>query len=355
MGTPLRVGIIGAGWAGTGHAVAYARLPEVVVAGIWSRTQARAEALRDQIDAPGTQVYTRWEDLINEGEIDALSIAAPPVLRRGPLEAALERNIHVLIEKPFTTHLPEARDLACLARDSSTVTAVCFNWRYSPGNLVARRAVQEGAIGKITRISVAARMRFTGEMDPAALPEWMKYTDAGGGTIRQFGSHEIDRVPYLTGLDFLSVTGRLPAWSAPGTNIDSQYVLLAELSDGSLADVASTMTPGEGEWRAILFGEAGTLRATHEEVVLQRRADNEPIVMPIPEADRVPDGVDLLQHSWNRLIADFCTAIREGDVPHESVPHLPSFEDGLRVQEFIAAAELAERDRRWVDLSEVAS
>ena len=118
--------------------------------------------------------------------------------------------------------------------------------------------------------------------------------------------------------------------------------------------MASTMTPGEGEWRAILFGGEGTLRLTHEEVVLQRREDDEPAAVPIPEADQVPDGVDLLQHTWNRLIADFCTAIREEDVASESVPHLPTVEDGLRVQEFIAAAELAERERRWVDLAEIA-
>lgn len=62
------------------------------------------------------------------------------------------------------------------------------------------------------------------------------------------------------------------------------------------------------------------------------------------------EGVNRNQHVWNRLIADFCTAIRRGDVAHSSVPNLPTLVDGLRAQEMIAAALLAEKERRWVDI-----
>jgi predicted dehydrogenase len=351
MGSALRIGIIGAGWAGKGHAFAYARLPDVVVAGVWSRTQDTAKALIDQLGQPGPKVHASWEDMVDSNDIDVVSIAAPPTLRLGPVAAALARDLPVLIEKPFTVHLNEAQEIARLVGKSKAVTAISFNWRYSPGNQVAWRAVDDGAIGQVTGMSLTARVRFPGQMDAATVREWTKSTNTGGGAIRQFGSHEIDRVRYLTGQDVVSVTGRLPKAPVPGMDVDGQYNLLVDLSAGGTAHVASTMTPGEGEWRAILFGEEGTLRLTHEEVVLQRRADDEPVALPVPEADRVPDGVDLLQHTWNRLIADFCTAVREGDVAHESVPHLPTVQDGLQVQAFIGAAEQAEKERRWVDLA----
>jgi predicted dehydrogenase len=59
------------------------------------------------------------------------------------------------------------------------------------------------------------------------------------------------------------------------------------------------------------------------------------------------------QYTWNRLIADFVTAIRKGDVTHSIIPHLPSLEDGLRAQQVVAAAKQSERVRRWVVLDEI--
>ena len=61
----------------------------------------------------------------------------------------------------------------------------------------------------------------------------------------------------------------------------------------------------------------------------------------------------MMQHTWNRLIADFVKAVRRGDVAHTSVPHLPTLDDGLRNQEIIAAARLSENERRWVSLDEL--
>ena len=60
-----------------------------------------------------------------------------------------------------------------------------------------------------------------------------------------------------------------------------------------------------------------------------------------------------MQHTWNRLVADFVAAVRAGDVRHATVPHLPTIEDGLRAQEVIAAAERADAERRWVDVAEL--
>ena len=200
MAQPLRVGIIGAGWAGSGHAAAYSRMPDAAIAGLWSRGRARAERLAGQLDQSGLEVYDRWEELIERGNLDVISVATPAALRNEPVAAALERGLHVLVEKPFTADLPEARELARLADRASSVTAVSFNWRYSPGNQVARRAVQAGAIGQVLSIGTDWSFRVTGDVEAFydANP-WMTRRETGGGMIRQAGSHELDRVRFLTG------------------------------------------------------------------------------------------------------------------------------------------------------------
>jgi predicted dehydrogenase len=89
MPESLRVGIIGTGWAGSGHAAAYSQAPGVAIVGLWSRSRARAERLAGQLDQPDLLVYDRWEELIRRGSLDVISVATPAALRGGPVAAAL--------------------------------------------------------------------------------------------------------------------------------------------------------------------------------------------------------------------------------------------------------------------------
>jgi predicted dehydrogenase len=111
----LRVGVLGAGWAGEGHVAAYSRLPGVEVTGLWSRTTTRAESLAGKLGYADLTVYDDWQSLIRAGNCDVISIATPPVLRSDPLLAALNQGSHVLVEKPVSVGVPEARVMAAAA------------------------------------------------------------------------------------------------------------------------------------------------------------------------------------------------------------------------------------------------
>jgi predicted dehydrogenase len=124
----LRVGVLGAGWGGEGHIAAYSRLPGVEVTGLWNRTKARAEALAGRLAYPGLTVYDDWQSLIGKGNCDVISIATAPMLRSDPLLAALDQGCHVLVEKPVSVGVPEARVMAAAAEAANTVTACRFNW-----------------------------------------------------------------------------------------------------------------------------------------------------------------------------------------------------------------------------------
>ena len=108
MTETLRIGILGAGWAGESHAVAYTQLPNVAVTALWSRSRASAEALAAHLQQPGLRVYDHWQDLIEQGEVDVISVATPPMLRREPVEMALSRGCHLLVEKPMSVGVASA-------------------------------------------------------------------------------------------------------------------------------------------------------------------------------------------------------------------------------------------------------
>ena len=365
----LRVGIIGTGRAGQNHAAAFSRLPQVTVTGLWNRTRSRADELAAALDLPNLQVYDDWRDLIERGEVDVVSIATAPSVRVEPFAAALAKRLHVLVEKPLSLHLPEAQEMAALARQAQTVTAIYFNWRYSPACQTALRAIREGQIGRLLDTRSEWRMRSSPLMRP-----WSEV----GGSLREVGSHEFDRVRFLTGWHFKRVVcslGPSPEGDAgvPAENSvpsDSSVFVTAEMSNQRLGAFRLTNTPGEPERRVTVCGEEGTLTLSSEWVTLregenqeetatlsnevsvsrQRGDDAEPVELEIAESDRQPPNLVSGQHTWNRLIADFVAAVRRGDVRHESVPHLPHIADGLAAQEVISACERSHVERRWVDL-----
>ena len=220
MKATLRVGILGTGFAGRSHAAAFARLPNVAITDVWNRTRVHAEALAATLYQQCIRVHKHWEDLVEGADVDVISIATTPVLRREAFAIALERGIHILVEKPIALDLSDAKAMAEQAQTARSVTATCFNWRYLPGCLAARRALQEGQIGQIHSISLEYRLPSMGS-SPAllTLAPWRSRPELGGGMLLSKAGHEFDRVRFLTGCEFKQITGclgPLATRSAPG-------------------------------------------------------------------------------------------------------------------------------------------
>jgi predicted dehydrogenase len=186
---------------------------------------------------------------------------------------------------------------------------------------------------------------------------WVGRKDIAEGSHAQGQSQDKDKARFLTGLEFTHIVSQImPLTIKSDADFPIEgglHMHLAKLADGVVGNFQFTVSSGEGKWEFILSGDEGTLILNRGDAIRRQRADeDEPVPVEIPLSDQLPAGVDLMQHTWNRLIADFIQAIRQGDVNHTTVPHLPTFEDGLRCQEIIAAARRSEEDMRWVSLAE---
>ena len=374
MQKTLRVGIIGTGRAGWSHAMAFSRLPNVAVTALWNRTYSRAEKLATVLARPEIKIFEDWRDLIRRGQVDIISITTDPTVRQAPFAEALARNRHVLVEKPLALDLAEAEEMASLARQACTVTAVSFNWRYSPGCQTCWRAIQEGQIGRLLDIRTVWRMRYNPPIDAGR--SWSDMS----GALREAGSHEFDRVRFLTGWNFKGVVCSLKSSPVPRANVsadkpmpsDTSASVMMEMSDRGFGVIQLAITPGCPDRHITIGGEDGTLTLSsdwvtlrHEEEgnkirtlsnevqVLRQRADESaPVKLEIEQSDQQTPTVQSGQHTWNRLIADFVTAVRHGDIKHESVPHLAHISDGLAAQQVISACELSHAEQRWVSLEQ---
>ena len=355
MTETIRVGILGAGWAGESHAIAFSQLPHVEVTALWSRTRTSAEMLAQQLNQSGLRVYDNWQDLIEQAGVDVISVATPPMLRREPVLMAYEKGCHLLIEKPFSVSLADARAMVQAAQSANTVTAICFNKRYLPSYQFVWRAVQEGQIGQIRDIRTEWRWRAM-TRDFFVKRPWTGRMDIAHGSLGEGLSHDFDKARFLTGREFTHIVSQIAPLTIKSDGdfpVDGgSHMHLAKLFDGVFGEFRFTVTAGEGNWTTVLSGDEGTFIVEGNEFIRRQRADeDEPVTMETSLLEQPPTGFDLMQHSWNRLIADFVQAILQGDVNHTSVPHLPTAVDGLRCQEIIAGARKSDEEMRWVRIA----
>jgi predicted dehydrogenase len=192
--TPLRVGVIGLGWAGQQHLAAYDALPEtriVALAGLEEPARAKLATKyaieRDVAD---------WEELLELDDLDAVSVAVPTFLHAPIAIAALERGIHVLSEKPIARNASEADAMVKAARAADRVLDVAFNHRQRGDIQKLKAVIDAGRLGR-PYYAKAWWLRRTGI---PTLGSWFTSAElAGGGPLVDIGVHVLDYSLFLLG------------------------------------------------------------------------------------------------------------------------------------------------------------
>jgi predicted dehydrogenase len=245
----LRVGVIGVGWAGQQHLDAYDALPDVEIAAI----AGLEEPVRTDLAARyGVERHVaRWEDMLDEPGLDAVSIAVPTFLHAPIALAAFERGLHVLSEKPIARSVGEATAMVEAARKAGRILDVAFNHRRR-GDIQALKAVIDaGRLGH----PYYAKAWWLRRSGIPTLGSWFTNSEmAGGGPLLDIGIHVLDYSMFL--LDNPEIT----AVSA------ATYDLLGRAGFGSSANAGKTGSAGAStfdvEDLATVFmrlGDGGTL------------------------------------------------------------------------------------------------
>ena len=116
-----RVGVIGVGHLGQHHARVYTELLDARLVGVVDVDENRAQSIGENLGVPS---YTSMEELFQRQNPEALSIVVPTSLHYPVAKNALERGVHVLIEKPVTTRPSEAEELLNIAARKNLVLQV---------------------------------------------------------------------------------------------------------------------------------------------------------------------------------------------------------------------------------------
>jgi len=192
----LRAGVIGLGWAGQQHMAAYAETPDVDLVALAGMETDALQRLADRYGISTEHRYTNWQDLVDHGQLDLLSSAAPTTLHAPIAISALNAGMHVLSEKPIAENADTARRMVEAAERNDRVLDVSFNHRNRGHVKVLKKIIDAGLLGHIYYAKVGWLRR---EGIPG-LGSWFTHrATAGGGPLMDLGVHMLDMALYLLG------------------------------------------------------------------------------------------------------------------------------------------------------------
>ncbi len=146
----VRIALLGAGSMGTAHAAAYAAMPEVSVAGVFSRDRARAAAVGAMCKAPP---FTDVAELIGRADVDAVDVCLPSAVHHDVVIPALEAGRHVFCESPLALDLDQARDMRDEARRAGRLLQVGLLMRSVGAHAHVEAATRSGEHGPLVSIT----------------------------------------------------------------------------------------------------------------------------------------------------------------------------------------------------------
>jgi predicted dehydrogenase len=209
----LKIGIIGTGGISHLHMKGYNSMPDLceIVAFCDVNPESAAKA-RDTYTSSG-RTTCDYREVINDPEIDAVSVATPNAYHKQPTVEALRAGKHVLCEKPLGMNAAECKEMCAAARESGKILQVALQNRFTSAGRFMKTYVDSGAMGEIYYARAQALRR-------RGVPGWGVFIDKekqGGGPLIDIGVHILDFTLYLMGYPKpVSATGK--TWDVLGKN-----------------------------------------------------------------------------------------------------------------------------------------
>jgi predicted dehydrogenase len=243
----IGVGLIGYGFAGkTFHA------PLIrAVEGLSLLAIASSNADKVRKDFPGMSIFSSPVEMIAEDRIELVVIATPNDSHAPLARAALAAGKHVVIDKPFTLDMAEARELIALADSQKRLLSVFHNRRWDSDFLAAKFGVESGVLGTVTHFeSHIDRFR------PEVKDRWREHAVPGAGVWFDLAPHMADQALQLFGLPN-GITANFMLQRPGAQAVDWAHVVLSY--PGLRVVLQASMVVAGGSPRFVVHGDRGSL------------------------------------------------------------------------------------------------
>ncbi len=186
----VKVGIVGCGWIAGSHLKAYLKMEDVEIVAAADIIPGKAEKFLAKYGVEGVRCYLSHKDMIDNEDLDAVSICTYNCQHAEPAIYALEHGVNVMLEKPFTVTLDEAVAVMKAEKKSGKILTIGFQPRMSENMQMIKKIVQSGELGDIYYLQAGGGRR-RGIPTPYGTSFIEKET-GGIGAVGDIGSYSID-------------------------------------------------------------------------------------------------------------------------------------------------------------------
>ncbi|GAA3116629.1 Gfo/Idh/MocA family oxidoreductase [Streptomyces rameus] len=384
----INVAIIGGGFMAKAHSLAYASMPMF----FWpaparpirrTLVDVTEELAADGVARFGFEKHTSdWRTVIEDPEIDVVDIATPNNLHAEIAIAAAEAGKHIICEKPLARGAEEARPVSEAARRAGIVTMVAFSYRRTPAVALAKKYIEEGAIGDILNFRGTYLQDWSA--DPDSPLSWcFQKAIAGSGSLGDIATHVVDLARYLVGeiagvnsllktwvpdrpiqtggVDKLGAAGSLADAERGPVDVDDEVITLLKFAGGAIGSLEATRN-AHGRNNFLTFeihGTRGSLVFNYE------RRDELQVCFSDDPADR--RGFRTVYTGPNHPYGDALWPIPALGIGYgatkiietyelfkaitEGIPASPDFGDGYQIEKIADAIQESAAKSQWVEIT----
>jgi predicted dehydrogenase len=274
MNRKLRMGMIGGGkdaFIGAIHRLAFNMDGLIeIVCGALSINPSVAKESGEALFLPADRIYLNYEEMLEKESLlpadkrmDFVTIVTPNFAHFAPAKLALQKGFNVVIEKPITFNLAEAKELKDLVE--ATGLTLCLTHTYSGYPLVkqAKAMIADGILGSIRKVWVEYPQGWLSklsEREGNAQAAWRTDPTKSGkaGSMGDIGTHAAHLAEYVTGLQITHLCADLNIL-VPGRALDDDGNVLLKFNNGA-AGVLMASQVAAGEENALkirVYGEKG--------------------------------------------------------------------------------------------------
>jgi predicted dehydrogenase len=380
MNRKLRMAMIGGGkdaFIGAVHRLAMNMDGQVeLVAGALSVNPDVAIESGKLLFLDESRIYTDYKVMLEkeaampaEKRIDFVSIVTPNFVHFEPAMLALEKGFHVVIEKPITFTLEQAKQIKAKVEETGLTLLLCHTYTGYPMIKQAKQFLKSGALGKIRKVYVeypqgwlSTLLEATGQ----AQASWRTDPKRSGkaGSMGDIGTHAFNLAEYVTGLQVTHLCSNLNI-VVEGRMLDDDGAALLKFNNGATGVLMATQIAAgeENNVKIRVYGEKGGLEWKQEDAnsLLVKGLDKPAEIYRTgggynssfaAHNTRVPAGhPEGYLEAFANLYRNFSLTVRakiNGEQPKEEWLDFPSVEEGIRGMAFVEnVVESGKSEEKW--------
>lgn len=241
MQSKVKLGIVGCGVIGPKHAGIIAKLPHTELVAVADVIPARADALASEY---GCRAYHSYEELLQQEDIQCISVCTPSGLHGEMAIAAMESQKHVIVEKPLEISLEKIDAMIRTSEETGMTLAGIFNYRFNSASIRLKKAVEEGKLG--TLVLGDAYIKWFRSQDYYESEAWRGTWELdGGGALMNQSVHFIDLLQWIMG-PVQSVSAHIATRAHSDLTVEDVSTATLQFKNGALGTIvgSTAIKPG---------------------------------------------------------------------------------------------------------------